>query len=52
MSETTYYCNNCEAEFTIDYDDTVLGEEPSFCPFCSDLDIEQILEDLEDDDED
>jgi len=39
MPTLSYICETCDSEFTIDFDDTIMDEAPTFCPFCGDTDI-------------
>lgn len=43
-----YQCDDCQVEYSLDYDDMVLEEEPTFCPFCGDINITPIEDDEED----
>lgn len=48
MPIKTYSCTNCDVEFELDYDDSVIEEEPTFCPFCGDIEItEEESQDLD-----
>lgn len=50
MKEREYTCEECDAEFDVDYD---FVAEPEFCPFCSNkLVYDDHLDDQEWDDDD
>ena len=37
-----HICESCDSEFTLNYDDLVCEDAPSYCPFCGDyLDVDE-----------
>jgi len=46
MMKLKHTCDNCETEFTIEYDVENSETDPLYCPFCSDymLDTEDEIE--------
>lgn len=48
MSTITHTCENCDSNFTINYDEENTETDPSFCPFCGEMILDY---DFEDEDE-
>lgn len=47
MKKLNHYCENCDSTFQILYEEDKVGDDPHFCPICS----EYIIEDSEEADD-
>ena len=49
MKSLKHYCDNCESEYKITYNEDTVADKPTFCPICAEMILDQ---DEEDDDVD
>lgn len=44
MKSLKHKCEECDSEFTIQYDEMICEDAPAFCPFCSEFLLEDNTE--------
>jgi len=42
---TEHFCINCSCEYMVTRDENIFEEEPTFCPFCSHVNEEDLYQD-------
>jgi DNA-directed RNA polymerase subunit RPC12/RpoP len=52
MKSLNHFCEDCESEFTIRYDEIKTEDDPRYCPFCSSYILDSEYEDNDDEDYD